>query len=658
MTDPELDALIAQMRAEMPADAYARVQPFLLLGAELFDGGHPLQARRMFGEILADVENLPHSERRDQALSVAWYNIACVAGRDGNVDEEIGIYDRLLERFGNAQNPYVRYILAMALVNRAVQLGQSGKLQEAARAHAEVVTRFLDAPEPEIRAQVASALLYGGATHDLLGHPEDELRHYDRLIALCGNDPDPVVRRHVAMALYGKAAAAGRLGRHDEALLVSDELMKRFGDDADPEIRKAIAQAEENQRRFADVMMATEAHQATLAELVERGNVAELSAFADAILVDCSDPTHAVLGELVSKAMLAPAVALARLGRLDEASRALGAVIERVAGRRAPAMETLLANFLWDLAGRLMDQKRFRECIELCDRLLARSPDVANADIDVAVAAVLCYKAESLAGLGQKEAAVETSADALRRFSAAREPRLRVLVAQALFYRGFLLSELDRTDEAIAAFTEVSSRFGDDPQTELLRRLIFNALVHKRAVLGLQRRLPEVVAVSEELIERFRDAAEPDIRLDVARVAFEMISILRELGEHRKAIAACDTYARFADVAHPGARQSVARARVNKSAILRELGRMHEAVQACDEVITDSAYDADPALRPIVAIALRNKGNLLEELAWPEAAADAYAELAARFALDDQPQILEQVTLARERLAVLRTRER
>jgi tetratricopeptide (TPR) repeat protein len=134
--------------------------------------------------------------------------------------------------------------------------------------------------------------------------------------------------------------------------------------------------------------------------------------------------------------------------------------------------------------------------------------------------------------------------------------------------------------------------------------------------------------------------------------------ILRELGEYRRAIAACDTYARFADVAHPAARQSVARARVNKSAILRDLGQMHEAVQACDDVISDIAYDGVPAMRLIIAIALRNKGNILEEIAWPEAAAEVYADLATRFATDDEPQILDHVTLARERLSVLRTHER
>jgi tetratricopeptide (TPR) repeat protein len=658
MTDPELDALIAQMREEMTADAYERVRPFTLLGAELFGGGYRLQARRVFGEILADVENLPHSERRDHALSTAWYNIACIAGECGSVDEEIGIYENLVERFGTARDSHVRHILAMALVNRAVRLGKAGKLEDAVGAHAEVVTRFLDAPEPAIRAQVAKALLYSGVTQCQLGHSEDELRDHNRLITLFGSDPDPAVRWHVAMALCSKAASRGRLGRLDEALIISDELLKRFGDDPDPGIRKVIAQAEENQRHFADAMMTAETHQAAFAGLIERGNSEELSVLTNAIFADCSDPAHAVLGEIASRAMLAPAWALAREGRLDEASRALGTVIDRIAGRRAPAMETLLANSLWDLAMRLSDQKRFRECIELCDRLLARYPDAANADIDVAVAAALCYKASSLADLEQREEAVETYGQALRRFPAAAEPRLRVFVAQALFYRGLLLSKLDRTEEGIAAFTEVSSRFGDDPPTELLRRLIFNAMVQKWVLLRLKQRLPEVVAVSEELMERFREADQQDIRLDVAKVAFDMILILRELGEYRKAIAACDMYARFADATQPGARQSAAHVRVNKGVLLRDLGRMHEAVQACDDVITDSAYDDDPALRPIIAIALRNKGNMLEELAWPEAAADVYADLATRFATDDEPQLLDQVRLARERLAVLRRRER
>src|SRR5436190_2057636 len=212
MTDPELDALITQMRAEMPADAYERVQPFLLLGTELLNGGHPLQARRVFGEILANVANLPHSDRRDKAQSTAWYSVAIAAGGCGNADEEIAIYDRLVERFGDAQDLQVRAILARALFNKADKLAQSGRLEEAVGGFEEVVTRFIEAPEPEFRAEVAIAICQGGATRGRLGHPQDELRAYNRMLALFGSDPHPVLRRLVAMTLYGKAAAVGRLG--------------------------------------------------------------------------------------------------------------------------------------------------------------------------------------------------------------------------------------------------------------------------------------------------------------------------------------------------------------------------------------------------------------------------------------------------------------
>ena len=144
----------------------------------------------------------------------------------------------------------------------------------------------------------------------------------------------------------------------------------------------------------------------------------------------------------------------------------------------------------------------------------------------------------------------------------------------------------------------------------------------------------------------------------MAKLASDRIIVLRDIGDYRTAIAACETYARFVDVDHPNGRESIVGVHLHKGLILRDLGRMHEAVQVCDEIIADSATDTDQALRPIVALALRNKANILQELAWPEAAADVYAELVARFANDDQPQILEQVTLARKWLVVLRTRER
>src|SRR5881296_413871 len=115
MTDGELEALITEMRAKLPVDAYERVEPFLLLGIELLEGGHPLQARVVFGQIIADVANLQPSQRRDQAQSIAWYNIAIAAGGFGNVDEEIGIYTHLVERFGDARDPAIRYTLAISM---------------------------------------------------------------------------------------------------------------------------------------------------------------------------------------------------------------------------------------------------------------------------------------------------------------------------------------------------------------------------------------------------------------------------------------------------------------------------------------------------------------------------------------------------------------
>ena len=655
MDESELDALIAGMHAEMPSDPFSRVELLLQLGARLlYDDDQPLQARRVFGEILADVRDLPHSEIRDQAQSTAWYNIAIAAGASGKHDEEIAIYDRLVELFGEGRDPPVRHTLAMALFNKGTRLAQDGRLEEAARAYEEVVTRFIDASEPEIRVQVAMALGAGGATRGRLGHLQDELREYDRMIALFGSDPEPAIRRHIAMTLYSKAAAVSRLGRQDDSLLVIDELMRRFADDPDPEIRKVIAEAEKSQHRFADAMMMAGPPHVALAELIDRGSYEEVVAFADAVLVGCSDPAHVALGDLVSTAMVAPALVLAREGQLDEAIRALTPMIDRLDDPSAPAMQRVLAAALMDVAWRLNQQSRFRECIQVSDQLLCRSP-VASPDIEEAVGSVLSYKSLSLHALGETEAAIEACVEIIRRFPAPAEPRLGLVVAQALHNKGFLLSELGRTAEAIQALTDVSARCGDDPQPDV-RRLVLNAAIEKGTLLRLQGRVAELAALWDELIERFGTAAEQEIRLEIAKVAFDRIVVLRELGEREKAIAACDTYVRFADVPHPGARGSVARARLNKGVMLSELGRMHEAVQTIDEILADSTYPGDPAARPILALALRNKGNILERLAWPEAAADVYAELVSRFAMDHEELIVEQVTLARDRLAVLQIR--
>jgi hypothetical protein len=91
--------------------------------------------------------------------------------------------------------------VARALVRKGVRLGQLGRPEEELGAYDQVVARFGDAAEPGVREQVATALVYKGTTLGQLGRPEEELGAYAQVVARFGDAAEPQVREQVATAL-------------------------------------------------------------------------------------------------------------------------------------------------------------------------------------------------------------------------------------------------------------------------------------------------------------------------------------------------------------------------------------------------------------------------------------------------------------------------
>jgi tetratricopeptide (TPR) repeat protein len=90
-----------------------------------------------------------------------------------------------------------------------------------------------------------------------------------------------------------------------------------------------------------------------------------------------------------------------------------------------------------------------------------------------------------------------------------------VQVAQSLYNAGIALGQLKRTDEAIAVFDEVVSRYGSAPEATL-RLLVANALLNKSMTLGLLKKLEETILVCDEVVSRYGSAPEGGLRELVA----------------------------------------------------------------------------------------------------------------------------------------------
>jgi tetratricopeptide (TPR) repeat protein len=251
-----------------------------------------------------------------------------------------------------------------------------------------------------------------------------------------------------------------------------------------------------------------------------------------------------------------------------------------------------------------------------------------------------------LGELDRSEEAVAVYDEVVARFEEAPEPALLDQVARALVNKGVTLGRLDRSEEAVAVYDEVVARFAKAPEPALLDQ-VGTALVNKGVTLSELARSEEAVAVFDEVVARFEEAPEPALREQVARALFNKGVTLSELDRSEEAVAVYDeVVARFAKAPEPALREQVATALVNKGVRLGQLDRSEEAVAVYDEVVTQFAKAPEPALREQVAKALVCKGVRLGQLDRSEEAVAVYDEVVTRFAKAPEPALREQVATA------------
>jgi tetratricopeptide (TPR) repeat protein len=219
-----------------------------------------------------------------------------------------------------------------------------------------------------------------------------------------------------------------------------------------------------------------------------------------------------------------------------------------------------------------------------------------------------------------------------------------ILFARALNRLGYTLAAVMGDGErAIAVFDELVARFGDAAEPAL-REAVARAMVDKGLTLGRLNRSEDAIAVYDELLARFGAATEPALREPVARAMVDKGLTLGRLSRSEDEIAVYDELvSRFGDAAEPALREQVARAMVNKGFGLSQLNRSEDEIAVYDELMARFGDAAEPALREAVARAMFGKGVTLNQLSRSEDAIALYDELVARFGDATEPALRERV---------------
>ena len=197
--------------------------------------------------------------------------------------------------------------------------------------------------------------------------------------------------------------------------------------------------------------------------------------------------------------------------------------------------------------------------------------------------------------------------------------------------------ELD--DELLQRFSE-----SDDPE---LRVRVAKALFNNGVALGRLDRNEAAVEAYDELLQRFSESDDPELRVGGAKALVNKGVALGRLDRNEAAIETYDELLRrFGESDDPELRLQVALALFNKGVTLGRLDRNEAAVQTYDELLRRFGESDDPELHVRVAKALVNKGVTLGRLDRNEAEIETYDELLRRFGESDDPELRVQVALA------------
>ena len=174
-------------------------------------------------------------------VAEALMNAALSLGALKRVDEEIAAYDKVIERFIEAEEFEVKEQVAGALFAKGITLEQKNDNEAAIALYDELDERYRNAPQVELRKRAIQALIRKGSCLGNLGRTDEELKLYDFIVEHYGSEPG--MHAEVALALFSKALVLDNLNQRDEAISYYDHVLLALGDAPEDEARELIAKA-------------------------------------------------------------------------------------------------------------------------------------------------------------------------------------------------------------------------------------------------------------------------------------------------------------------------------------------------------------------------------------------------------------------------------
>jgi tetratricopeptide (TPR) repeat protein len=665
----------------------------------------------------------------DVREQVAWalFNKGVTLGGLGRTQEALRTYNELLARFAESREPDVREQVSRAVLNTGVleatvqermarapasqgmTLGTLGSAQDPSGYFDQAVKPVQHSTTTDLPADSVSALMGRGVA---LGNVEEAIAVYDEVIARFGSATEVQVRKYVAEAMVNQGEVLESLGGKQAAIEVYDEIIRRFGEAWEPALREQVGRAllkmetlgavptqpvapepvahqpavqddgetlgtlGQTQEKLSPGEYATEtdlpheAAQALVAKGVALGTAQEALEVFDEVISRFGAAMEVEVCEQVAEAMVHKAASLGTLGLTTDAIEVCDEVISRFgqaqqtvlrkqvaeAVAKKGVFEAIVRELQGEQEKRGAQEQAAQEAREAEEKRKAQEQtERRKTEERAAQEAEEKRKAQEQAEkeAEEKRKAEEQSAreaeekgkaeDEAKKEAQRREPR-------ELIEKGVALGS---TEKAIAVYDEVVSRFQEVMDLEV-RELVADALFKKGLTLGALGRMEDAIEACDEVMNLFGNATDMSLKVHVSGALVIKEVALASLGHMEAVVEVCDEVMdRFGEASHEGLLKQVMETLSNKAVALKSLGRMEEVVQVCDEVMDRFGEASHSAMREKVAGALFHKWVALGTLGQMEEVIEVLDEVIHRYQEAEELSLQEQVVRARVEKGVM-----
>jgi tetratricopeptide (TPR) repeat protein len=247
-----------------------------------------------------------------QILAYALLSRAQCLARLGRVEEALGDWTTLRQKFGESSNGDLLSYVAAGSVAKGGILQAADRFDEALRAYDEAAALGSRSDEPALHEQVVAALYRKARALSEMEFSSDAMRTVFDLIGRYSDDPPGESLPDVANAMLLIVPLACILDQEDKALIAAEALIEHLGDEDNESVRKTVARARLGRAALFG----------------RQGRIEEAIQLCDGVLADVSGAPEGVNVSIRALALVERGDLLRLAGRHEEANASYRAVLD------------------------------------------------------------------------------------------------------------------------------------------------------------------------------------------------------------------------------------------------------------------------------------------------------------------------------------------